>query len=232
MASVRPPVCSSNTRMNSSPIVLRFSSGSITPAERSKKRSRGVDVDQLDALVALERLHHLSRSRPCGAARCPRTRRSAGARRPGARGRRPPTSRHLQTTRRSPARRRPGPARRPPGSSMIDVIVHVGWQPQTSIQEAAQQGLAVGRVHDLGVELDAVDPARPRAPARRRAASGVLAVTVKPSGARTIESKWLIHTTWCSGSSRSERLSGRRERRCGRTRRARCGRPRRRAAGR
>ena len=32
-------MCSSNTRMNSSPIALRFSSGSVTPASRSKKRS-------------------------------------------------------------------------------------------------------------------------------------------------------------------------------------------------
>ena len=34
-----PPAASSKTRMNSSPIVLRFSSGSTTPASRSKNRS-------------------------------------------------------------------------------------------------------------------------------------------------------------------------------------------------
>ena len=45
--------------MNSSPIALRFSSGSITPSSRSKNRSAGPHVDELDALVALEGLDHL-----------------------------------------------------------------------------------------------------------------------------------------------------------------------------
>ena len=35
-------------------------------------------------------------------------------------------------------------------------------------------------------------------------ASGVLAVTRKPWGGPTIESKWLIHTIWCSGSSSTD----------------------------
>ena len=54
-----PPEASSKTRMNSSPMVLRFSSGSVTPASRSKKRSPALHVDQLDPLVAPERLDDL-----------------------------------------------------------------------------------------------------------------------------------------------------------------------------
>ena len=34
-----PPEASSNTRMNSSPMALRFSSGSVMPSRRSKNRS-------------------------------------------------------------------------------------------------------------------------------------------------------------------------------------------------
>ena len=39
LASVDPAPASSKTRMNSSPMALRFCSGSVTPARRSKKRS-------------------------------------------------------------------------------------------------------------------------------------------------------------------------------------------------
>ena len=42
---------------------------------------------------------------------------------------------------------------------MIDAIVHVGGQPHTLVEEALEHLLAVRRVHDLGVELHAVDAA-------------------------------------------------------------------------
>ena len=37
---------SSNTSMNAAPMILRFCSGSVTPASRSRNRSDGVDEDQ------------------------------------------------------------------------------------------------------------------------------------------------------------------------------------------
>jgi hypothetical protein len=46
-----PPVFSSKIRTNSSPIVLRFSSGSTTPRALEEPVA-GVDVDELDAHVA------------------------------------------------------------------------------------------------------------------------------------------------------------------------------------
>ena len=39
----------SNTRMNSRPMIFRFSSGSVTPASASRKRSLGVDDLEVDA---------------------------------------------------------------------------------------------------------------------------------------------------------------------------------------
>ena len=51
--------CSSKTRMNSSPIALRFSSGSVTPARRARKRSRASTWIERDVEVAAEGLHDL-----------------------------------------------------------------------------------------------------------------------------------------------------------------------------
>ena len=45
--------------MNSSPIALRFSSGSTTPGEPLEEAVGGAHVDELDALVAAERLDDL-----------------------------------------------------------------------------------------------------------------------------------------------------------------------------
>ena len=61
VASVRPPVFSSKIRTNSSPMILRFSSGSVTPAQALEEPLAGVDVDELDAHVAPERLDDLLR---------------------------------------------------------------------------------------------------------------------------------------------------------------------------
>ena len=45
--------------MNSSPIALRLSSGSVTPGQPLEEPVGGPHVDELDALVATERLDHL-----------------------------------------------------------------------------------------------------------------------------------------------------------------------------
>ena len=54
-----PPAASSKTRMNSSPMVLRFSSGSMTPVEALEEAVGRPHVDELDALVAPEGLDDL-----------------------------------------------------------------------------------------------------------------------------------------------------------------------------
>ena len=66
--------------------------------------------------------------------------------------------------------------------------------------EVAQDVAAARRVDDLGVELDAVEAARPGRPGRRTASKSVWAVERKPSGSRVIESPWLIQTGWSRSS--------------------------------
>ena len=51
------------------------------------------------------------------------------------------------------------------------------------------------RVHDLGVELDAVQAAL-RSSNAAIGVDGDDAVTVAPVGGAVTESRWLIHTTW------------------------------------
>ena len=47
--------------MNSSPIALRFSSGSVTPSSRARNRSSRLDVHERHVEVAVERLDDLRR---------------------------------------------------------------------------------------------------------------------------------------------------------------------------
>ena len=66
------------------------------------------------------------------------------------------------------------------------------------VEEVLEDLLPVRRVHDLGMELDAVEP-RARGPRRRRSASTAsCAVTSAPAGGAVTESRWLIQTV-CSG---------------------------------
>ena len=53
------PASSSKTRMNSSPIRRRFSSGSSMPSSRARNRSSRLDVDERHVEVAAEGLGHL-----------------------------------------------------------------------------------------------------------------------------------------------------------------------------
>ena len=50
---------SSNTSMNSRPIVLRFVSGSVTPSSAPRNKSDGVPMHQLDVEAIAERRYHL-----------------------------------------------------------------------------------------------------------------------------------------------------------------------------
>ena len=57
--SPRPRASSSNRRMNCSPMMRRFCSGSVTPCERGQEPVGGVDVAQRHLEVVVERLDHL-----------------------------------------------------------------------------------------------------------------------------------------------------------------------------
>ena len=76
--------------------------------------------------------------------------------------------------------------RRPRGRRAGDVV-----------EEVLEQVLAVRRVHDLGVELDAVEPALRGPRTRRSASTATPATTRRPRAARSTESRWLIQTV-CS----------------------------------
>ncbi len=60
---------SSNTRINSAPIILRFASGSDTPASLFREAIRGVHVDEICIHLMAEDLHDLLGLSPCGADR-------------------------------------------------------------------------------------------------------------------------------------------------------------------
>ena len=156
-ASDRPPVCSSKMRMNSSPIALRFSSGSTIPCQPVEEPVGGVDVDQLDTHVAAERLGDL------GAL--------AEAHQPGV----DVDARQVVADR--PVHESGGDGGvdsagqgtdRPPVPDLLadagDLLVgHRRHRPRRGAtgsfdEEAAQHGHAVRRVDDLRMELHAVDP--------------------------------------------------------------------------
>ena len=87
----------------------------------------------------------------------------------------------------------------------LDLLLdHGGGRPRRRragdvVEEVLQQLLAVRRVHDLRVELDAVEAALRRPRRRRSASTREPAVTRAPSGGASTESRWLIQTVCSSG---------------------------------
>ena len=149
---------SSKTRMNSSPTILRFSSGSETPASRERKRSCAWTCTS-GTRKWLENV-----STTCSA--------SFSRRRPvdedARAGRRPPMHQQRRHGRVDAARQGAEHALGADGGpDPLDLLLdHRGRRPGGRragdlVQEVLEDVLAVRRVHDLGVELDAVQaPAR------------------------------------------------------------------------
>ena len=152
---------SSNTSMNSSPMILRFCSGSVDAARApSRKRSRRVDRRAGRAGSARGTIATTCVAlRPAAAGRCRRRCRSAGRRSRGASSAAatdestPPESPQIDA-----AVRRPGAAiaRRPP-RRRTRPCVQSARHAADAEQEVAQDLAAARRVRDLGVELHAVD---------------------------------------------------------------------------
>ena len=144
--------------MNSSPTIRRFSSGSVTPSSCARKRAGRVDVDERDVEVPLERLDHLHRLVLAQQAVVDEDARELVADR-------------LVDEQRGDGRVDAAgePAEHPfaadLGADPLDLLLdHGGGRPGRpgagdAVEEVLQHLLAVRRVHDLGMELDAVEPA-------------------------------------------------------------------------
>ena len=157
---------SSKMRMNSVPMILRFCSGSVTPLQLREEALLGVDRDQRHVEVVAERGDHLI---ALVLAHQPVVDEHAGQ---------PVADRPVDEQRRDArvdaARER---ADRPAVADLLadplDLLLDHRARAPGAVgaadvdQEVPQHLLAVGRVHDLGVELDAVDPALDRTRSRR-----------------------------------------------------------------
>ena len=164
-------------------MILRLASGSVTPAQPREEAVLGVDRDERHVEVVAEGGDHLlalvlahqpvvdEHARELVADRAVHEQR---------RDRRVDAAREAAD---DLARRRPGRGSRATCSSMIDAALHVRSQPQMSLEERVEDLLAVGRVDDLGVELDPVDARARRTRAPRRATRSRTASAVKPGGA-------------------------------------------------
>ena len=204
VASTRPPVCSSKMRTNSSPMILRLSSGSVMPRRRSKKRS--------PASTWMSSM--------------PRWRRNVSTTCADSPSRISPVSTYTQVSWGPMARwtsaaatAESTPPDRPQMARRVTDLGPHGLDLRLDDRRHGPRRAAAAHVEQ---EPGRAAPGRPgvwttsgwnwtpwiRRPACSSAAtatSAVRAVATKPSGARTIESKWLIHTgrTGWSGSSRT-----------------------------
>ena len=210
--------------MNSSPIRLRLSSGSLIPASFARKRSCACDVDERHAVVAVEGLDHL-----LGLALAQEAVVDEDAGELVADG-------LVHEQRRDgavdSARERAEHPVAPDGcADPLDLLLDHGrgrpgrGDPGELVEEVLQHLLAVRGVHDLGVELDAVALARCRPRTRRSGSQGEPATTSAPAGAATTESPCDIHTV-CSRREVAEEPAARSpSARSSRTRSCPCGRP-------
>ena len=190
---------SSKTRMNSSPIVLRFVSGSVTPARLARKRSAAFTwtsgIRKCRANVSSTCSGSPSRMQPGvdeHAGELIADRAVDQQRRDGRVHAARQRAEHL-------SRRRPARGSRRPRRSMMFVGVQSGSSPQPSYEEPLHDVVPVRRVGHLGMELHGEQA---RGPGSSIAAIGiwsVRAVTRNPSGARVTASPWLIQTVSVAG---------------------------------
>ena len=193
----------SKTRMNSRPMILRFSSGSLTPASASRNCFCGVDDVEVDAggghEVALDLLG-------LALAHQPVVDEDAGE--PVADGALHERGGDRGVDAAGQRRRSPGPS---PTCSRIalDLLLDdVDHRPGRAaagdlVQEVLEHLLAVLGVQHLGVPLHAGQPRLDVLERRDRGHRRSTASTVNPSGAAVTESPWDIHTVCSAGRSAS-----------------------------
>ena len=196
--------------MKMRPMILRFSSGSSTPASASRKRVARVDGTQAIAEALAERGRRPARPRPARSrplSTKTHVRRSPiGAvddQRRGDRGVDAAGERADDAARRRPAR---GCAR-PRGSTKFSIVQSARrWQ--TRKRKFRRISVPLSGVRDLGVELDAVDAAaRGRRTAAIRRVVARRRATSKPGGERSMRSPWLIHTAASSAPPKPAKRS-------------------------
>ena len=190
---------SSKIRTNCSPMILRFSSGSVMPRSRSKNRSpastwmssmpmcrRKVSTTCSDSPWRMSPVSTYTQV-SCG----PMARWTSAA------------ATAESTPPDSPQMARPAPTWRRTAStcvSAIDAIVQVGRHPHTSNRKRRSISWPPGVCPTSGWNWTPWIR-RDLSSSTATATSAVRAVTLKPSGARTMESKWLIQTGWSPLSS-------------------------------
>ena len=196
----------SNTRMNSRPMILRFSSGSVTPASASRNRLRASTTTSATSVAATKSRSTCSgspsRSSPWSTntqvsrsptARCTRAAATAEST--------PPDS--PQITRWSPTWARIAAT----CSSMTFAVVQVRRHPARSNRKCSSSCWPCSVCSTSGWNWT---PAS-RRPASSKAATGapaVVAQTVNPGGAAATESPCDIHTDSCSGRPANSRTAG------------------------
>ena len=214
----------SNTRMNSRPMILRFSSGSVTPAERVEEAVLGVDDLEVDAgggdEVALDLLGLAGPQQPVVDEHAGEAVADGPLHERGGHGRVDAAGQPAE---------HPLVAHRglDGGDLLLDDVGHRpgGLEAGDVVEEVLEHRLAVLGVEHLRVELHPGQTGGSRSSNAATAAPAERAVTVKPSGAADTESPWLIHTDGSAGRPRNSTDAGLGdlERGCGRTRPARCG---------
>ncbi len=176
---------SSNTSMNVAPMILRFCSGSVTPASRSRKsRTASTNTSGSCSRSKRRRICSASSSRST-----PLSTKMHVSRSPMAR-----WMSSAATVESTPplSRRRRGPSptcarMRAVASSTNDAIVQSPRAAADVVGEVAQDVEAALGVRDLGVEQQRVEPPRRRPPSPRPARWRSSPTTAKPGGRRRDE---------------------------------------------
>ena len=196
----------SNTSMNVAPMILRFFSGSVTPASRSRNRSRRVDEHRAAGCSRSKRVADLRRFVQPQQAVVDEDAGQPIADRPVHQQRRDRRVDAAATGRRRRARRRPARGSAPTLSSTNDAIVQSPVQPQTPNAKLRRISMPLLGVRDFGMEQQPVELPRRTLPSPRPARWPTSRRPRSPGGAAATKSPWLAQTR----SSRRHRREQRR----------------------
>ena len=237
LVAVAPPTASprisasaaSKTRMNSRPMILRFSSGSVTPASASRNcfsasttcRSTPVAATKSRSTCSASPLRSSPWSTNTQVSRSPIARCTSAAATAEST---PPESPQIACR-----GRRSGSRICSICSSTMLTIVQVGRQPAMSCRKCSSTCWPCSVCSTSGCHCTPASRRSSVLEGRDRGDVGGRRARRSPPGAAATESPWDIQTLCVAGGRRAGcRASETVDRRCGRTRARRCGRPRRR----